>query len=130
MWHVAIEKPEQAMELVRLFSSLESCERLPAARWVEVSPGPNDDWLRLSETTFRKVCPLPDAREVVEAGAAWKLFAVKRCLLNVEDGHLYVVEEHVRENGETALIEKRPALVNAARRVGNCNPPGAPAVSH
>lgn len=130
MWHVAIEKPEQALELVRLFSSLESCERLPAARWLEVSPAPNDDWLRLSERTFRKACPVPDAREVVEAGAAWKLFAVKRCLLNVEDGHLYAVEEHVRENGETAFIEKRRVLSNAAGRVGSCNPPGAPAAFH
>ena len=130
MWHVGIEKPEQALELVRLFSSLETCERLPTARWLEVSAAPKGDWLRLDDRTFRKVCSVADAREVVEAGAKWKLFAVKRCLLNVEDGHLYFLEEHVRENGETTVIEKRRVLSNAARRIGDCDPPGAPTPSH
>jgi hypothetical protein len=130
MWHVRIEKPEQALELVRLFSSLESCDRVPSARWLEVSAGPKDDWLWLDERTFRRVCPVPDAREIVEAGAEWRLFAVKRCLLNAEDGHLYVLEEHVRENGETTVVEKRRVLSNAARRIGACDPPGAPTPSH
>jgi len=126
MWHVVIEKPEQALELVRFFSSLESCERLPRARWLEVAPSRTDDWLHLSDVTFRKACPVPEAREVTEAGAGGKSFSVKRCLLNVEDGDLYVVEEHVRGNGDTALAETRRVLNNAAKRIGSCNPPGAP----
>jgi hypothetical protein len=126
MWHASIQKPEQALELVRLFSSVEACERLPRARWLEVRSARSDDWLSLNERTFRQACPVPDAKEVTDAGAERKLFAVRRCLLNVEDGHLYSVQEDVRENGETEVAKARRVLRNAASRIGSCNPPGSP----
>jgi hypothetical protein len=70
MWHVSIENAQQALELVRLCSSLKACEQFPAARWLEITPAPKDDWLTLAERTYRSVCPIADSQEVVEAGAA------------------------------------------------------------
>lgn len=126
MWHATIDNRAKALELLGLFSSLESCERLPMTQWLQVTPSAHDGWLQLSERDFHGVCPVPESHEAVDASAEWKLFIVNRCLLNVQDGHVYVVEEHVRENGETTLVNKRLVLRDAARRLGSCSPPGAP----
>ncbi len=126
MWHVRILRPEQALELVRLFSTVHACEQMPQPRWLEVSRAAKDDWLELADRSFIQTCPAPASQAVLDPGAPLKLFAVKRCMLDVQDGSLYAVEEHVRENGETTLVDKKQVLRNAIRRVGGCFPPGSP----
>jgi hypothetical protein len=120
-WHVQIRNPEQALELVRLFTSHDGCERFPQARWIEVQPGERDGWLRLDAKTFVDVCPKASARDVTDAGAHTKRFLVESCLIEPLGGDLYRVVHSVKENGETSTQTETLVLAKAGRRIGNCD---------
>lgn len=119
-WHVSIRRPEQALELVRMFTSQGTCDRFPPPEWLEVGASPKDDWLAVDQESFRQLCPVATAKSLDKTGATTKRFVVTRCLLRRQDGGLYSVEEQVRENGMTEISSQRLVLPNAERRIGNC----------
>jgi hypothetical protein len=131
MWHVRIRTPEQALELVRLFTAPpDACQMIPFPRWVEINAHaavePNaerDSWLALDRSTFERVCPRSLSHEIAGRDPL-KRFIVTRCLIGVteDDGNLYSVEEHVMENGETEIVRKTVVLANARSRIGSCSP--------
>jgi hypothetical protein len=121
MWHVRIRTPEQALELLRLFSSPDACQGIPAPQWVEITSSDRDGWLALNQPMHEALCPTTSAHEIDHASSTTKRFLVTRCLLR-EDGDLYSVDERVRENGETEVDQKTVVLPNAKARIGSCNP--------
>jgi len=124
-WHVRIRTPEQALELVRLFTAPpRACQMIPGPRLVEVSTSDRDRWLALDQATYDRVCPKVPAREV--NSVTTKRFAVTRCLLGEDDGNLYSVEERVRENGETDTVNKTLLMSNLRPRIGGCDPAAPP----
>jgi hypothetical protein len=129
MWHVRIRTPEQALELVRLFTSLKACQMIPGPQWVEVNPSDGGDhWLAPDRATFDAVCPRASASEIVGPAVPMKRFRVTRCLVGVgqDDGNLYSVDEYVMENGETETERKKMVLPNARARIGSCDPAAPP----
>ena len=122
-WHVRIRTSEEALELVRLFSSRPgACARMPTAPWIEVTPADRAGWLTLDRATYARVCPEPSAEERTEAGVPARRFVVTRCLFAQHDGHLYRVEQRVKENGETETIRETVVLPDARRLIGSCDP--------
>jgi hypothetical protein len=122
-WHVEVRTPEQALELVRLFTSYDGCERLPQAGWIEVVPGEKDGWLRLDAETFARVCPQASAIQVTDGAKKW--FSVASCLMRPQGGDLYRVVHIVHQNGDTYTGTETVVLASASRRVGTCNPGAA-----
>jgi len=126
-WHVRIRTPEQALELVRLFTSSKACHMVPIPRWVEVtaSDDDRDHWLALERRTYDVVCPQSTAKEMVRSDPA-KRFDVTRCLVSEDDGNLYSVTERVSENGATETVRKVIVLHDADMRIGTCDPAAPP----
>ena len=126
IWHAQIETPEQAVELLRLFSSPTTCQRIPGPHFVEIrSSEAGDQWLALDHTTYDTVCPRATATEVMKGGSVMKEFVISRCLMGMDDGHVYRSEERVSENGEVETVGLSVSLRNADARIGRCDP-GAP----
>lgn len=124
-WHVRIRTPEQALELVRLFTAPpRACQMIPGPRLVEVGASDRDRWLAIDQTTYDRVCPKVSAREV--DSVTTKRFVVNRCVLGEDDGNLYSVEERVRENGETEIVTKTLVMSNLRSRIGSCDPAAPP----
>jgi hypothetical protein len=120
-WHARIRSPEQALELVRLFSSTpQACDRLPRARWIEIRRSERTGWLALEKARYDTLCPAPSSAEQTGSGGRIRWFLVTRCLLAQEDGNLYRVEQQVKENGDTATVRETLVLADAGQVFGTC----------
>ena len=120
-WHVRIGGTEQALELVRLFSSGRALTMVPGPQWMEIERSTGACY-GLEPRLFDKVCPVATANEETREEEPYpgRRFLVTRCLLRISDGNLYRVEERVHENGQTDLIPKGIVLQNVDKQVDMC----------
>jgi len=110
------------MQFVRSFSGPGVCEMLPNPRWVEIGESDSTDWHSLSKERFRQLCPVPKATDITQPTFGQRVYRVRRCLLSLDDGDLYDVEEQVPEDGMVTIYQKKRVLEGAAKILGRCSP--------
>lgn len=105
---VKVRAPEQALELVRVFTTPHSWQLSRVEAMVEVRPGPRADpyYFVVPEAQFRSCCVPAVATVAPESTPKYMWFVVQRTVVE-KDYSVYAITEVVGEDGRIVTTEKK-----------------------